>query len=231
MNTPKDIKDLIEDYLRQEGHSQAYFAKKLGYNPDRLNKWLLGVNKIPFEAVCRICCTLHLNKRQQLQIFTLAGYPFPKWVEDMLTMVEANEITSPKEEMVCEPSIMGQYEGESQEYQAVGERNMPIPGTENIERFSIDTVQGWVQIIGRSFHKTTKKRVSTWHGRLWKVENRNILYFAIELDTDNRELCTLIITCQNDEAEGWFYSGRAYRRFIYEFWAQKVHSFTPFTIA
>lgn len=222
MDTPKDFKALIEEYLCQEGHSQAYFAKKLGYSPDRLNKWILGVNKLPYEAVCKICSTLNLSKRQQVQLFTLAGYPLPNWIEDMLSVVESNRLTEAEDEFDFDPAIVGVYEGESQEQQSINNKNELIPGTENIERFSIDLVRGWVRITGRSFHKTGRKRVSTWHGRLWKVENGNTLSFAIELDTDTRELGTLILTCENGEAEGWFYSGRDYRRFIYEFWAKKV---------
>lgn len=226
METLKDFKELVEKYLRQEGHSQAYFAEKLGYRPDRLNKWLLGVNKIPYGAVCKICSALHLDKRQQVQLFALAGYPLPKWVADVVTVAEPHPRLGTEGVLGFDPALMGNYEGESQEQEVINNKNEPIPDTENIEQFSIDLMKGWVRITGESFLKTTKKRASTWHGRLWKVENENTLYFAIELDTGNRELGTLILTCQNGKATGWFYSGRDNRRLIYEFGAKKVDFFS-----
>ncbi|MFN8495671.1 MAG: helix-turn-helix transcriptional regulator [Caldilineaceae bacterium] len=222
MDTPKDFKALIEEYLRQEGHSQAYFAKKLQYTPDQLNKWLLGVNRIPYDAVRKICCSLNLSKRQQLQIFALAGYPLPKWVEEMLVMAESQPFPASEDELGFDPLIIGKYEGESQEYRFSAEDTIAVPGTENIERFSIEHAKGGVAITGRSFKKTTRIKVSTWNGRLWNVENENTLYFGIELDAGSREICTLIIRCENEAAEGWFYTGRDHQRLIYKFDAKKV---------
>ena len=61
--------------------------------------------------------------------------------------------------LAFDPSIIGHYVGESQEQHATAEGSKPIPGAENIERFELERVQGWVRITGRSFDKTTEKRV------------------------------------------------------------------------
>jgi len=42
MDTFKDFKTAVDTYLKREDRSQASFAKKLGYTPDQLNKWLWG---------------------------------------------------------------------------------------------------------------------------------------------------------------------------------------------
>jgi len=136
----------------------------------------MGVNKIPYKVVRDICSILKLDKRQQVRVFALAGYPLPAWVEELLST--PSPIVG-EDGLVFDPSIIGHYVGESQEQHATAEGNKPIPGAENIKRFAIERVQGWVRITGRSFHKTTEKRVSTFNLAWSFMESREWEYLIL----------------------------------------------------
>ena len=77
------FKQRIEDRLREDQRSQAWLARKLGYSPAQLNKWLKGENRIPYGEVDRICKLLKFERFEQIDLFALAGYPLPSWVSQV----------------------------------------------------------------------------------------------------------------------------------------------------
>lgn len=74
------LKKAIELALARGDLSQAQLARRLGYKPDRFNKWLVGQNRIPFEVVGQVCDALGLSPQDQVHLYRLAGYPLPSWV-------------------------------------------------------------------------------------------------------------------------------------------------------
>ncbi len=79
------FKQRIEDRLKEDQRSQAWLARKLGYSPAQLNKWLKGENRIPYGEVDRICKLLKFERSEQIDLFDLAGYPLPSWVSQALS--------------------------------------------------------------------------------------------------------------------------------------------------
>jgi hypothetical protein len=78
------FKQRIEDRLKEDQRSQAWLARKLGYSPAQLNKWLKGDNRIPYSEVDRIAKLLKFERSEQVELFALAGYPLPSWVSQTL---------------------------------------------------------------------------------------------------------------------------------------------------
>lgn len=78
------FKQRIEDRLKEDQRSQAWLARKLGYSPAQLNKWLKGENRIPYGEVDRIAKLLKFEHGEQIDLFALAGYPLPNWVSKAL---------------------------------------------------------------------------------------------------------------------------------------------------
>lgn len=79
------FKQRIEDCLKEDQRSQAWLARKLGYSPAQLNKWLKGENRIPYGEVDRIAKLLKFDRGEQIELFALAGYPLPSWVSQALS--------------------------------------------------------------------------------------------------------------------------------------------------
>jgi hypothetical protein len=78
------FKQRIEDRLKEDQRSQAWLARKLGYSPAQLNKWLKGDNRIPYGEIDRIVKLLKFDRGEQIELFALAGYPLPNWVSQAL---------------------------------------------------------------------------------------------------------------------------------------------------
>ena len=78
------FKQRVEARLKEDQRSQAWLARKLGYSPAQLNKWLKGENRIPYGEVDRICKLLKFDRSEQIELFALAGYPLPNWVSQAL---------------------------------------------------------------------------------------------------------------------------------------------------
>lgn len=78
MNIP-EFRSRVDEVLQRQDRSEAWLARRLGYSPGQFGKWLVGANRIPYEAVTAICDVLEFPPQQQVQLMDLAGYPPPRW--------------------------------------------------------------------------------------------------------------------------------------------------------
>jgi transcriptional regulator with XRE-family HTH domain len=103
------FKQRIEDRLKEDQRSQAWLARKLGYSPAQLNKWLKGDNRIPYGEVDRIAKLLKFERSEQVELFALAGYPLPSWVsqaliDDPSAPSTLGRLAGAAQDLVCFPS-------------------------------------------------------------------------------------------------------------------------------
>ena len=77
------FKEKVTEYLEKENRSEAYLARALRCSPNQFNRWMNGLNRIPYSVVNQICNFFKLEKLQQIELFELADYPLPLWVKDL----------------------------------------------------------------------------------------------------------------------------------------------------
>lgn len=87
--TTSTLKQIVETNLKHEQRSQAYLAKRLGYLPDQFNRWLNGVNRIPYEVVGEIAQHFRMMPADQVALYEVAGYPFPAWARECVAPAPA----------------------------------------------------------------------------------------------------------------------------------------------
>ena len=73
-----EFEQRIKEYIKDDGRSQAYVARKLGYTPDTFNKWVRGVNRMPDGVLADFCALLSVPAFVQDELFSLAGYALPR---------------------------------------------------------------------------------------------------------------------------------------------------------
>ena len=76
--------DKVRKYYGKEQRSEAWLARQLNCTADSVNKWLNGVNNVPYNRVQQICDIFKLERLQQIELFKSAGYPLPSWVGDLI---------------------------------------------------------------------------------------------------------------------------------------------------
>lgn len=89
------------------------------------------------------------------------------------------------------------------------------------ERFVIMQDLFETTISGKSFDEEGEVPTATWTGHLFKVEG-NTYYFGIELSTETREFGVLTVTVENDDAHGFYYSGKPETQHVFSYWAKRV---------
>jgi len=220
------FKETIAEYLAQKDRPEAWLARRVGCSATRFNKWVAGDNRIPYDVVQQICDILKLDKLQQIDLFDLAGYPLPSWVKNLAMAEYHSGSVDDTYELIIDLSIVGHYEGESQNYLPTEEGIQPIPGTEHIEQFSITRTTHGARIVGTSFDKETKKLMSTWSGHIFKVEADNTLCFGIELQQNEKEFGVFTFRYTNGLVQGWYHSAKVNSRVVYSYQARKVNTFS-----
>ena len=120
--------------------------------------------------------------------------------------------------------IGGYYEGSSGIFRR-GEKLDPSKGI-NREFFTIKQTIFDTLISGRSFQANTNNFVSSWEGKLFKVEG-NTFYFAVSLASETGELGIFHLTFDDlRNIEGFYYSCNPKRKEAFSISAKKVDAFT-----
>lgn len=136
-----------------------------------------------------------------------------------------------------DPSIFGRYEGKSQNNKWTRSGLVAVEqdryAEHHIEQFTIAQVYGKITIEGKSFLLSNGVAVSRWYGTVWQIAQDGTLYFGVELFYRGvQEFGNLIVTCRNNEAEGFFHSGQLNAKYVYSFKAKKVLTFsTPMQLS
>lgn len=119
--------------------------------------------------------------------------------------------------------IHGKYEGTSGIHRR-GEKPDPSEGA-NKELISIKQTAFDTQISGRSYQSSTNSIVSSWEGRLYKVDG-STYYFATSLASEVVEQGIFQLSIdQKGNIDGFYYSGNPNRKAIYRISAKKVKYF------
>ena len=106
--------------------------------------------------------------------------------------------------------IAGNYEGESGGYKDENDKIKP----NHVELFTISQNIFDSYISGQSFRKNNNELISTWEGKLIKIEGKT-LYFATELSTRKGEFGTLSLSLKNkSEIIGFYYSGNPENKIV-----------------
>lgn len=66
--------DVLRNYIRRSGYTQAELARKLYYAPATINKWIHEYNQIPLSVLQQICEVLILSPTETVELMSLAGY-------------------------------------------------------------------------------------------------------------------------------------------------------------
>ncbi len=66
----------FREYLKRADRTQTWLAGKLNVARATINKWITGVNRIPYEALYQVCDLLELSDTERIEFFDLAGYEF-----------------------------------------------------------------------------------------------------------------------------------------------------------
>jgi hypothetical protein len=72
-----EFEQKIKAYIEASGRSQAKTAKLLGHAPDSFNKWVRGVNRMPYDDLYKFCQLVELKEDKRIELFELAGYGVP----------------------------------------------------------------------------------------------------------------------------------------------------------
>src|SRR3989440_7417877 len=68
---------IFKKYLRLKGYTQGRLSRELHVDPSTMNKWIKGINVIPYETVSKLCDLLALEGREREEFFDAAGYRLP----------------------------------------------------------------------------------------------------------------------------------------------------------
>jgi hypothetical protein len=74
-----EFRSRVGESLRRLDRSEAWLARQLNYSVGQFGKWMIGANRIPYEAAMAICDRLEMPPLQHAQMMDLAGYPLPRW--------------------------------------------------------------------------------------------------------------------------------------------------------
>src|SRR5437588_6844954 len=77
MMKQEESEKIFKKYLRLKGYTQGRLARELHVDPSTINKWIKGINAIPYETVDKLCALLALEGRERAEFFEAAGYPLP----------------------------------------------------------------------------------------------------------------------------------------------------------
>ena len=99
---------IFKKYLRLKGYTQGRLARELHVDPSTINKWIKGINAIPYETVGKLCDLLVLEGREREEFFDAAGYRLPS----------TRPVSSPRSSPVVEDLPSG-YVPRPQEFQAL----------------------------------------------------------------------------------------------------------------
>lgn len=70
-----EFEQKIKAYIKQSDFgTQSAVARKLGYGVDTFNKWIRGVNQIPYNVIIDVCKIIRLGQKQTDELVELAGY-------------------------------------------------------------------------------------------------------------------------------------------------------------
>ena len=72
-----EFEAVFKKYLRLKGHTQGRLARELHVDPSTVNKWVKGINAIPYETVDDLCNLLALERSEREEFFEAAGYALP----------------------------------------------------------------------------------------------------------------------------------------------------------
>ena len=72
-----EFEELVKKHIKDSGRTQASTARILGYPRDTFNKWIRGVNQIPFDVIHELCKLWDLSPVEQGKFYELAGYQLP----------------------------------------------------------------------------------------------------------------------------------------------------------
>jgi WD40 repeat protein/transcriptional regulator with XRE-family HTH domain len=72
-----EFEEIFKKYLRLKGYTQGRLARELHVDPSTINKWIKGINAIPYETVGELCALLVLEGREREEFFEAAGYHLP----------------------------------------------------------------------------------------------------------------------------------------------------------
>lgn len=116
--------------------------------------------------------------------------------------------------------ISGRYKGES----------LPCPENENIkinpkdfnvEEFVITQGVFETTISGKSFLSDSGEVVSTWHGKLFKIEGDSY-YFGLDVSYNEIEIGILRLAFTGKKVDGVYYSGKSGTKYAYKISANKI---------
>ncbi|MFL5592410.1 MAG: NB-ARC domain-containing protein [Ktedonobacteraceae bacterium] len=68
---------IFKKYLRLRGYTQGRLARELHVDASTINKWIKGINAIPYETVGKLCDLLALEGKEREEFFEAAGYRLP----------------------------------------------------------------------------------------------------------------------------------------------------------
>src|SRR5947207_6508682 len=99
---------IFKKYLRLKGYTQGRLSRELHVDPSTMNKWIKGINAIPYETVSKLCDLLALEGREREEFFDAAGYRLPS----------TRPLSSPRSSPMVEDLPPG-YVPRPQEFQAL----------------------------------------------------------------------------------------------------------------
>lgn len=116
--------------------------------------------------------------------------------------------------------IAGKYKGASGPYEENGNAKIN-PNDFNIEEFIITQDIFGTTIAGKSFFAGSGELVSTWHGKLFKVEGESY-YFGLDVSYRYIEVGVLRLAFAGDKVDGIYYSGKPGSKYAYRLSANKI---------